>query len=114
MQAWWIGRIPSAKILSVCYGDELARTFTEWFRKIVHSDWYADIFPRLDIKLADDRLGEFGLVRRHPPFSNSARRANGFWRGHHYHDDLTSQDANSPVLREQPRRFVDEVPQPFQ
>ena len=111
MQAWWIGRNPSAKMLSVCYGDELARTFTDLFRRIVHSSWYADIFPRLNIKLADDRLGEFrtssGGTRRSATVQGALT---GFGGNIIICDDLTkAQDANSPLLREQLRRFVDEV-----
>lgn len=111
LQAWWMGRDPTAQILVASYGEELARSFTELFRRIVHSGWFADIFPRFEGDTASDRVEEFrtssGGLRRSATVSGPVT---GFGGNIIFCDDLTkAQDANSPVLRENLRRFVDEV-----
>src|SRR6185295_13017707 len=45
--AWMIGHDPSAQILCVSYGSELASDLHRKFRLVAESSWYQQIFPNV-------------------------------------------------------------------
>lgn len=47
LPAFLLGRDPSAKIICVSYSDDLAKTLSLSFRRIVESSWYRSIFPNV-------------------------------------------------------------------
>ena len=46
LSAWILGRDPSAKILIVSYGQELADKIAHSLREILRSEWCRELFPR--------------------------------------------------------------------
>jgi hypothetical protein len=48
--AWYLGHHPSAELICVSYGQDLADKFARDCRNIMTSDWYQQIFPT---RLAD-------------------------------------------------------------
>lgn len=48
--AWYLGHQPSAKIMAVSYGAELAEELASQFLIIVQSEWYQRIFPSVQIR----------------------------------------------------------------
>jgi predicted phage terminase large subunit-like protein len=57
LSAWILGRDPSAKILIISYGQELADTIAHALREILRSEWYQELFKRT--KLAKSKLDNF-------------------------------------------------------
>lgn len=47
--AFVLGQDPSAKIISVCYSDELAKVLARDFRRLMESDWYRKVFTNVKI-----------------------------------------------------------------
>ena len=47
LPAFILGVDPEARIICVSYSDELARTLTRDFRRIVESEWYRRVFPNV-------------------------------------------------------------------
>ena len=47
LPAFILGRDPTAKIICVSYSDELAKTLSRDFKRIVESDWYRRVFPEV-------------------------------------------------------------------
>ena len=111
LQAWMLGRNPARQILIVTYGDELSRAHTDVFRRMVGSDWYADLFPAFELALRGDRQDELrttrGGVRRAASVGGAMT---GFGGDIIMCDDLTkAQDVNSAARRDSLSRFIDEV-----
>ena len=110
-QAWVLGRAPTTKIIAVSYGEELARSLSTLFRRIVSSAWYRDIFPSMDIAPGGNRQEEVsttsGGYRRSATVGGSLTGLGGDMI---IADDLMKgQDANSPAMRETLRHFVEHV-----
>jgi predicted phage terminase large subunit-like protein len=110
-QSWLLGRQPELQILAVCYGEELARTQSDLFRRIVRSDWYRDIFPDLSIADGADRSGDFqtdtGGYRRSVTIAGPAT---GYGADIIIADDLMkAQDIYSAAHRQALNRFFDET-----
>jgi predicted phage terminase large subunit-like protein len=110
-EAWALGRYPGLKMLVVSYGDELARNHTEKFRTILHSDWYAEIFPEVAIARTGDRQEETqttaGGMRRS---ATTGGALTGFGGQLIITDDLAkAQDVNSEALRDKTWQFPDNV-----
>lgn len=111
LQAWMLGHDPGLQIVTVAYGEELSRTQTEWFRRIVRAPWYRNLFPAMRIAERRDRIEEIGTTQ------GGARRAasiggtlTGLGGDVIFCDDLMKgQDAYSHVHREVVDRFVHEV-----
>src|ERR1700730_13216692 len=57
LSAWILGRDPSAKILIVTYGQEVAAKTTHTSGAIMRSAWYKELFKHT--KLANAKLEEF-------------------------------------------------------
>ena len=57
LSAWILGHEPSAKILIVSYGQQLADKIARAIRKIMRSAWYKELFK--STKLANSKLEEF-------------------------------------------------------
>lgn len=47
LPAFILGLDPKAKIICISYSDELAKTLTREFRRIVDSSWYRQVFPEV-------------------------------------------------------------------
>lgn len=43
--SWILGRNPSAKVMVVSYGEELAKMITRQIREILRMEWYKEVFP---------------------------------------------------------------------
>ncbi|MBF0561725.1 MAG: phage terminase large subunit [Alphaproteobacteria bacterium] len=53
--AWVLGRDPSRRIMSVSYGEDLARKHAVDARMVMESDWYRRIFPSFGLKAVRQR-----------------------------------------------------------
>jgi predicted phage terminase large subunit-like protein len=60
LSAWILGRDPSAKILIVTYGQELADRIAHGIRTIMRSDWYNELFKKT--KLTKTKLEDFATA----------------------------------------------------
>jgi len=65
--AWCLGHDPSAQILSVSYGQELADKLARDCRSIMMSPWYRRIFPtrlaqRIPVRIHIDEVPEGVLI----------------------------------------------------
>ena len=47
LPAFILGRDPTAKIICISYSDELAKTLSRDFRRIIESEWYLRLFPKV-------------------------------------------------------------------
>lgn len=57
LPAYILGIDTSAKIICISYSDELAKTLSRDFRRIIESDWYREVFP--EVRTAKMAEGEF-------------------------------------------------------
>ena len=53
--AWVLGHDPTRRIICVSHSDVLAKTHASYFRAIVASPWYRDLFPSFTIRHGGDR-----------------------------------------------------------
>lgn len=64
LPAFILGHNPSAQIISVCYGQDLATTFARDCRQVMESSWYRDNFDtRLDTRAVGDLKTTKGGLR---------------------------------------------------
>jgi predicted phage terminase large subunit-like protein len=57
LPAFVLGLDPTAKFICISYSDELAKTHTRDFRRIIESDWYRLIFPHVQaIKMTENEF----------------------------------------------------------
>ncbi len=57
LAAFVLGRDPTAKLLCVSLGQDLANTFSRQTRQVMESDWYRSLFPHTMLsKLTEERL----------------------------------------------------------
>lgn len=54
--AWLMGHNPALRIIVASYSDELAEQLTRDYRRIITSQWYAELFPAM-------RIGEKDTTR---------------------------------------------------
>ena len=47
LPAFILGRDPAAKVICVSYSDDLAKSFSLEFKRIVESEWYRRVFPEV-------------------------------------------------------------------
>jgi hypothetical protein len=59
LSAWILGRDPSAKILIVTYGQELADKIAHAIRGILRSEWYKEVFKKARLTKSRSKLDDF-------------------------------------------------------
>ena len=59
LSAWILGRDPSAKILIVTYGQELADKIAHTIRAIMRSEWYQELFKKTRLAKSRSKLVDF-------------------------------------------------------
>jgi predicted phage terminase large subunit-like protein len=59
LSAWILGRDPSAKILIVTYGQELADKIAHTIRGIMRSEWYRELFKETRLAKSRSKLVDF-------------------------------------------------------
>src|SRR3984893_17456478 len=59
LSAWILGRDPSAKILIVTYGQELADKIAHTIRGIMRSEWYKELFKKTRLAKSRSKLVDF-------------------------------------------------------
>jgi hypothetical protein len=59
LSAWILGRDPSAKILIVTYGQELADKIAHTIRGILRSEWYKELFKKTRLAKSRSKLVDF-------------------------------------------------------
>jgi predicted phage terminase large subunit-like protein len=59
LSAWILGHDPSAKILIVTYGQELADKIAHTIREILRSEWYQELFPKTKLAKSRSKLEDF-------------------------------------------------------
>jgi predicted phage terminase large subunit-like protein len=59
LSAWILGRDPSAKILIVTYGQELADKIAHTIRGILRSEWYKELFKKTKLAKSRSKLVDF-------------------------------------------------------
>ena len=59
LSAWILGRDPSAKILMVTYGQELADKIAHTIRGIMRSEWYRELFKKTRLAKSRSKLVDF-------------------------------------------------------
>src|SRR5713226_6490062 len=59
LSAWILARDPSAKILIVTYGQELADRIAHAIRAILRSEWYQETFKETRITKSRSKLDDF-------------------------------------------------------
>jgi predicted phage terminase large subunit-like protein len=59
LSAWILGRDPSAKILIVTYGQELADKIAHTIRGILRSEWYKELFKKTKLAKSRCKLVDF-------------------------------------------------------
>ncbi len=62
LSAWILGREPSAKILIVTYGQELADRIAHSIRTIMRSDWYKELFDQTKLTKSCSKLVDFATT----------------------------------------------------
>jgi predicted phage terminase large subunit-like protein len=62
LSAWILGREPSAKILIVTYGQELADRIAHSIRTIMRSDWYKELFDQTKLTKSRSKLVDFATT----------------------------------------------------
>lgn len=60
LSAWILGHHPSAKILMLTYGQELADKIARAVRAIMRSAWYKELFKKT--RLASSKLDDFATT----------------------------------------------------
>jgi predicted phage terminase large subunit-like protein len=63
LSAWVLGRDPSAKILILTYGQELADRIAHGVRAIMRSDWYREAFEHTRLSKTRAKLVDFKTTR---------------------------------------------------
>jgi predicted phage terminase large subunit-like protein len=63
LSAWILGRNPSAKILIVTYGQELADDIAHNIRGILRSEWYKELFTNTKLAKSRSKLDDFATTR---------------------------------------------------
>jgi hypothetical protein len=59
LSAWILGRDPSAKILIVTYGQELADKIAHTIRGILRSEWFKELFKKTRLAKSRSKLVDF-------------------------------------------------------
>jgi len=62
LSAWILGREPSAKILIVTYGQELADRIAHSIRTIMRGDWYKELFKDTKLTKSRSKLVDFATT----------------------------------------------------
>lgn len=64
LPAWVLGHNPGRQIMSLCYADPLARKYSDQFRSVMRSRWYARVFPETAASITKDTATEL-KTRQH-------------------------------------------------
>lgn len=111
LPAWMLGRDPTARIICVSYGEDLALAHARNFRTLMRTGWYDAVFPGVmggarrdtDRQLTTD-LGGFRIA------ATLGGALTGLGADILIIDDLMKAiDANSPAERERAQRWFDET-----
>ena len=70
--AWLMGLDPTKRIITTSYGEELAVTFANEWRRILQSQWYKFAFPKAQVSPRKNREGETHLTKGGSRLSLSA------------------------------------------
>jgi predicted phage terminase large subunit-like protein len=62
LSAWLLGRDPTAQILCVSYGQDLAATFGRQALQIMSSTWYAILFPKTKLRASNQSAFDFSTT----------------------------------------------------
>jgi predicted phage terminase large subunit-like protein len=62
LSAWILARDPSAKLLIVTYGQELADRIAHSIRTIMRSDWYKELFKKTRLTKSRSKLVDFATT----------------------------------------------------
>ena len=63
LPAWILGRDPSAQVICVSYGQDLATTFGKQTLQIMSSSWYADLFPNTRLRQSNQSATDFSTTK---------------------------------------------------
>ena len=109
--AWLLGRNPHTRIIVASYGQDLADILARDFRKVIGSQWFAEIFPATAASLVRDSTTETVTSAGGCRFA-AAVGGTLTGRGADYlicDDLMKAQDAASAQSREKVKRFFDET-----
>lgn len=109
--AWLMGRRPETRIICASYSQDLADNLARKFRKVVESNWYADVFPEMASSIVRNTTSEFTTARGGYRYATAV---GGTVTGIGAHliimDDLMKASEGSyPEARARAKRFVDET-----
>lgn len=109
--AWLLGHDPTLNILVVSYGMDLAAKHARDFRAVVESDWYRELFPRLQPDQRKNTETDFITTLRGGRKAVSLGGAiTGFGANLLIVDDpMKTSDAQSPVERERTVDFYEQT-----
>jgi len=109
--AWLLGRKPETRIICASYGQDFAAILSRSFRKVIQSDWYAQIFPETASSIIRDTEVDVGTRQGGYRFATAVGgTVTGIGADLIIIDDLMkAQDAASAELRAKAQRFVDEA-----
>lgn len=72
--AWLMGRRPQTRIICASYSQDLADNLARKFRKVVESNWYADVFPEMAASITRNTTSEITTRQGGYPLAQSGRR----------------------------------------
>ncbi|MFN3877215.1 MAG: phage terminase large subunit [Brevundimonas sp.] len=109
--AWLMGRRPETRIICASYSQDLADNLARKFRKVVESNWYADVFPQMAASIVRSTTAEFTTSAGGYRYATAV---GGTVTGIGAHliivDDLMkASDSAYPEARAKAKRFVDET-----
>jgi len=109
--AWMMGNDPTTKFLVASYGEGLAAEHAEIFKKLVESEWYKRIFPKMRINHKKSRAMDIQTTMggRRKAIS-SGGEATGFGADIIIIDDIIkAADAKSDVERQNKKDYFDQT-----
>lgn len=109
--AWLMGRQPETRIICASYSQDLADNLARKFRKVVESNWYADVFPSMAASIVRSTTSELTTRQGGYRFATAVGgTVTGIGADVIVIDDLMkASDAGYPEARAKAKRFVDET-----
>jgi predicted phage terminase large subunit-like protein len=107
LPAWVLGHNPSKQIVSLCYAETLARKYSDQFRSVMRSGWYAHVFPHTAASITKDTATELKTRQQGSRLGTTLGGAvTGFGGDMLIIDDLLKgESVNSAADRERVQNF---------
>lgn len=109
--AWAMGHDPSLRFLVASYSEALADEHADTFKKLIESDWYKSLFPKMRVDPKKTRASDIQSTKggRRKAISRNGT-ATGFGADIIVIDDIIkAADATSPVERRKAQEYYEQT-----